>query len=577
MKVSDIHTTSHETYRLLTRTDHLLQNNEFPPSWSQILQDTPLTEEQIARALLELTTQQLEQDEFASLCDAYEYLLHCSLLELLVHLRHGRRAALNAWANIQTTLTKNLTLKKTNEDLVSIVLDQISALNLPVNTATLDAILTWQETRYEDEYESNDQSSEAETSDKLIPYIETLNINSELDLYELFADRLTFSPTEAINSFIFELLNTQQKTLKEGALLFLLHKNKTVRLAVLNALQDHSNQKNISPTGLRRLITSRNWLPESERKSLDKTIRTLRRNGLNCESTSAPEHIKLIQINTSTTDGAGACSVMSIFKIGTKFTLVGAIFKEGFGVLDTWISPLTTRIECENQIKHMKQEVYCLETADTWIRQALPHYLSLNVNSGEPIAAETLVWTEWLGLNIWQPQALNLKQLLQHWQDESPQSFTETQREKALKNSALWINNTQFAQGWFEQDDKLEQRINKLFAGTLSESETSITHYLLAPYTQQWYERFILLALWAKSNTRKRGPKWHDFALIASCIENHIDLGTIPIMQEIAHNTLAFYDKKLINEHVPQVAQIQVANYPPLSLIHDADRIKKPD
>ena len=268
---------------------------------------------------------------------------------------------------------------------------------------------------------------------------------------------------------------------------------------------------------------------------------------------------------------------MSIFKIGSKFTLVGAILKEGFGVLDTWISPLTTRIECENQIKHMKQEVYCLETSDVWIRETLPHYLSLNVNSGEPIAAETLVWTEWLGLNIWQPQALNLNQLLQDWHNESPQLFTDTLREKALKTSAFWINDAQFAQGWFEQDDSLEQRIHTLFSGHLSESEQSITHYLLAPYTQQWYERFILLALWAKNNTRKRGPKWSVFALIAAAIEHNTDLGAVPIMQEIAHNTLAFYDKKLSNEREPQIAQTQATHYPPLSLIHDADRTKKPD
>ena len=522
---------------LLSEVNQRLNSGEFPPSWSEISQLGGLSEPAILEHIFSKAASSSAED---IPYDACEYLLHCTLLELMIEIRHGQSAPKNAWEKLQKMLVTALNSEQSNDELITLILDHISTHNLPLSPETLDATIFWQQNKFEPT-EAEQSLSQEEINIELINHLEQLQISSEFEFYQLFADRLTFFADESIEGFVCDLLGASQSILREGALLFLLHKRKAVRLAIIEALQSDFFQKKISPTGLRRLITSRNWLSPDEKRQIDKAIKSIRRLGTPCESASVPETIKLIKMYTSTTDGVGAASVISIFKVGRQFTLVGAILKEHYGVLDTWVSPLTTRKECENQIRHMKSEIYCLETDEEWVRCVLPHYLALNVQSEEPLTAETLLWTEWLGLNIWQPQPLDLLSLLNRWHEEHPSLFNLNAHEKAFNRSAKWLEKSDFAQGWFEQDDKLETRVNNFFSHNIPETSPSTVDYLLAPHRKKWRDRFILLALWAKHNCKTRGPQWQDFAIISEAIDSKKDLHDIPIMRSIAYNTLDYY------------------------------------
>lgn len=522
---------------LLSKVEHLLSDSEFPPSWPEVAQLGELSEPLILEHIFHLAASSRDQEPPY---DALEYLLHCTLLELMIQIRHGQNAPQKAWNKLQSILVTALISEQGNDELFTLILDHISTHNLPLDPETLNATIFWQQNKFEPTLEEASLTQE-EINNELINHLQQLHISSEFEFYQLFADRLTFFADEAIEGFVFDLLGASQAILREGALLFLLHKRKAVRSAIIEALQDGFFQQKISPKGLRRLITSRNWLPADEKVQIDKIIKTIRKSGLPCESASVPETIKLVKIYASTTDGVGAASVISIFKVGRKFALVGAILKEHYGVLDTWVSPLTTRKECENQVRHMKSEIYCLETDENWVRCILPHFLALNVQSEEPLTAETLLWTEWLGLNIWQPQPLDLLSLLNQWHEEFPQLFSRNSHEKALNRSAKWLEKADYAQGWFEQDDELEDRVNAFFSHSIPEGALSTVDYLLSPHCNKWRDRFILLALWAKHNCNKRGPQWQDFAIVSEAIASAKDLHDIPIMRSIAYNTLDYY------------------------------------
>ncbi|MBL4608415.1 MAG: UPF0149 family protein [Pseudomonadales bacterium] len=533
--------------RFLSQIERLLNGSEFPPSWPEIAQMSEFSEPEILEHIFLLAS---SNKNLKTPFDALEYLLHCTLLELMIQIRHGQSAPQEKWGKLQSILIAALNSEQGNDDLLTLILDHISTHNLPFEPETLQATIDWQQNKFEPTDEEANLTQE-EINSELISHLEQLHISSEFEFYQLFADRLTFFADEAIEGFVFDLLGADQPILREGALLFLLHKRKAVRSTIIGALHDVFFQQKVSPKGLRRLITSRNWLPSDGKTQIDTVIKSIRKTGLPCESASVPDSIKVVKIYASTTDGVGAASVISIFKVGPQFALVGAILKEHYGVLDAWVSPLTTRKECENQISHMKSEIYCLETSEEWVRCTLPHFLALNVQSGEPLTAETLLWTEWLGLNIWQPQPLDLPRLLKQWHEEFPSLFSQNAHKKALSRSAKWIEKAAFSQGWFEQDDQLEKRVHKFFSHDLPEESLSTVDYLLSPHRAKWRDRFVLLALWAKHNTKKRGPHWQDFAIISAAIDSSKDLHDIPIMRSIAYNTLDYYSAISLQNEKP--------------------------
>lgn len=540
-------------------TEHINQS-EFHPSWSEISKLTELSEADIIEQCLNWAAETDAETDINERYDAFDYLLHCTLLELMIQVRHGYRAAIQTWESLQQNLMDILQNPLSHNELITLILDHISNHSLPLLPHTLESIIEWQQNTFEPDIEDASLSSE-EINVELMKHLNELHITSEFEFFQLFADRLAYFSEAAIESFMSDLLGAEQTLLREGSLLFILHKRKSVRLAVLQLLQDPFFQKKVSVTGLHRLISLRNWLADDEKNLLDRAIKAIRKTGMAHFRATTHEHIHLLQVHASTVDGVGASSVLCLFQVGRKYALVGGIFKENFGVLDTWASPLTTRKECESQIRHMKMEIYSLDCDENWLRAVLPHYLALNVQSKEPITAETLLWTEWLGLNSWQPQPINTRHLLQDWQIEFAQFFLPKITEKTHKNSIKWFRKYPFTQSWFEQDDALEQRIKNFLMGTLPVAPSSAINYILEPYRDKWFDRLVFLALWAKHNQKSQGPVWYEFAIIAQALLDN-EIKNIPFMQSIAQLTLDYYSQVVFAEESLQQAPFQLHAVP---------------
>ena len=169
---------------LLSQVASLLNDSVFPPSWPDVAQIGELSEPLILEYIFKLAGSSHDQE---LPYDAIEYLLHCTLLELMIQIRHGQSGPKKEWEKLQFILISALNSEQGNDELFTVILDHISNHNLPLDQETLDAIISWQQSKFEPTIEEASLSQE-EINKELISHLEQLHISSEFEFYQLFAD-----------------------------------------------------------------------------------------------------------------------------------------------------------------------------------------------------------------------------------------------------------------------------------------------------------------------------------------------------------------------------------------------------
>lgn len=513
--------------------------------WSDIEEETGLSPEAAIQAALSVV---LEWDEFWEspiLPEALEMLMHGALLDVLIGIRSERKQSLNSWRLIQRQLTQHLLspavdssplyLERSRE-LMLMTIGMIASLGLHPDDDFADSIQQWQIEQFEAEPVSI--ASPDQMLAELERNITADGIVSEFEFCELFFNQLAFMPEELVNQLMFELLSCDHPLLREGALLALLHTQPAIREGLLSALSLKPCQQKVSTTGLRRMILVRNWLPSSQRQQLDPIIRQLRQSGLNCASTETETDFTLLRVAASSIDGAGAQSVICLFKQQNQFCLAGVVLKERLGVVDTFFTEPTSRRQCEESLRMMADEIYSLDVEPDYLRQMLPHYLTLNAGGDQPPAPELLQIVEVMGLQEWQPQPFDDEACLAELQQKHGITLDSQTIAATLKRTRTWLQTRDFAASWFEQGDEIEARIHQYVQQGVPELGLEFTDFILGDEAREkWYHRFVKLALWADSNIKKRGPNCADFVVLANALKQPGPLENIPLMRAIALET----------------------------------------
>ena len=483
----------------------------------------------------------LEKDPYHM--DALEHIVNASLQELLIQFRDGQQYALDKWKEFEKKLLVALKQKNVDKELLHWLLLQITDVGFKPSESFLDATRKWMADRFEAE-SVEEAIDETEMQDALSDLAKNDVIDTEFSFYEVFANQMTHLPQIAATELVISFLCFEEEKAREAALLFLLHPDKDVRNNILGYLCTGAYQSFISSLGLRRLITIRNWLCEDERQKVDGIIRDLRVSGLEVKPAKIPEGAQLIKNLVSSIDGAGAQTMLSFFRVGNKYRLIGAVIKERYGLLDVWSTPLSTKKECSEVLLRMSDEVYCLEVSMDYLQKMLPYGLTLNLLADQIVPPEVLMWLELLGMGALQPQPFNHKQVLHEWQKENAELLGEATIKKSLETSGKWHWRKDFTLGWFEQDDEAERIVDELFAqhgvGT-AETARLAPGLIMEDRREKWLMRFVHLGLWAKSNAKKRGPLWKDFAILAGQLDKGVPMQDLPIMGEIAQKTLEYY------------------------------------
>ncbi|MBU2707654.1 hypothetical protein KCM76_16790 [Zooshikella marina] len=477
--------------------------------------------------------------------EAFERLLFASLLQLMIDIREGRTNAEEGWQQVQLQLTNYMNSEQINGEAMMSIIGLLASLDLPMDVNFIDQTKEWQSDYYSEKVDHASELVTLEPQEALQLLLDEEAIQTEYDFYLLFAEQLTFIRDSILDPLLQSLLQTHHDNIREGTLLFLLHKQKEVRQTLLKLLQTSQYQRLVTPLGLRRLITIRNWIDKPEQATLDRIIRSIRKQGTPCAHYEVPEQANIEKVFSSAVDGAGAQSIVILCKEYGQYRLIGILLKEKLGIIDGWLTPLSSKRSCENIISHLRQEVYTLSISINYLQTVLPHFLALNSQSGQPLTAEVLMTLEYCGLKQWQPQPLDYQNIMANWQQEYPDIFTPTALQQAMRRNKLWVVRNFDSLMWFESDADIIKKAQHVLE---EEHQGPFVSYLLEPYREKWQSRFIRLALWAANNSQKRGPKWQDFATLSWALNNETPLERISVFDCIAAESLAVAEDELYAE-----------------------------
>lgn len=485
--------------------------------------------------------------------EAIDRIAYVGLLELMIQLRNQIPGTRKKWEQFQDQFVSQLSKDRLPKPSILIFLGHLTEFDLPLNQQLVIACQDW----HQQQAHQHEQKVEA-TPETLMGELDTLisdcNITNEYDFYLHFADNLTFVPEETLIPLLADMLRSSNPTINGGCFLFLLHKRPEVRQTLLSLLQHPNCLEQVSSKILRRLIMMRNWLATDEQQQLDIIIRQIRRLGINCEEYQDQPYFELKDLRISMVDGSGACSLLALVKEHRKFRLVGMVLKEQFGVIDSWYTPLSLRKECDEAFKQFRHQVFNFSIDKACLNYVLPHFLAYNRANQQAVTAEVMMLFEMLNISQWQPAFIDNQATLIDWKKDNPEFFQQHNVTKVLVKSSRWATSEMTQQSWFESDSQLHKKIVQWENDQLTEQQQfSLSTFMMEEYREKWQRRFVLLGLLSQHKLQKRGPEWHEFAILADCLANNMPLEEIPLFRNILQASIdAYFDQA----HYPHLHSI---------------------
>lgn len=459
--------------------------------------------------------------------DAFASLVDRALHQLRIELRRGDEDAAEFWQLVQELLAEAL---ETSDKpiLCHALLDSLANQGFPVPEALTEKAAAWHEKHYASEIGDAAESG-ADPEQKLRELFDQPGMQPS-DIFGILKPQLQYLPADKLDTLYAGLLQMDNSTLREGLLHCLLHPRALVRERLLEQLR--LLREPIGARQLNRLVMLRNWLPQEQAKQLDAVVRQQRKHNLPAAAASRGS----LRIWASAPDGAGATAVIMCREKAGRHQLSGAILKENTGVLDCWQSPRLKKREADAGAREIQNQLPpCLLVGPEFLQQLLPHFLALNLRSGEMPEPELLDWLEALGGDLWQPQTLDIGDWLRGTEPE----LQGWDRDKAFKRLANWFEKHVHLLHWFENDAATIERAEGWLLAEEPQPKHQILEELIQPHRPKWRDRFALMAIWAKSNLNKRGPHWQDFALLARAADTDQPVVELPILPAVAGQTLS--------------------------------------
>lgn len=392
----------------------------------------------------------------------------------------------------------------------------------------------------------------ASDEDDLTPEEEVSHLNSIRDLIQELSDLSVFDITEnffaqsyAMPADFFTDLVIDLYSIPEGqdiALLTLLHPKQDVRDVVI-AMHEHlMDQITLSSISLSRLQVIKNWYPSTYHAQFNRWIKMQRKKGVVFHSENTPPVISSIQ--ASEVDGSGAQGIFIRVKKARKNRLCGLLFKQETGIKDAWITPIISTRDIAHYYNEAFGDSVMLRDVDlSYLMMMTNHFLALTIEQGGIPDLHLLEMQEELGLH-WLPSKLDVEYLIEQLGVQiSP--FTLESMQASFKRSKTWPKNKRFTESWYIENahiDKLVNRSCSFIDGVkvcrFADAMSAVFAEEMESHRFHWLFHFLWIALWIKSRARKNEKVWQDSFFIAYAIHTGVALDTIPIMQEICHQSV---------------------------------------
>jgi len=369
--------------------------------------------------------------------------------------------------------------------------------------------------------------------------------------YYLLMDTVQMLDNESIVALAVKMLHAEGaecSLLREIAALFVIHPQQQVREQVIAELQ--SCAADMSSATLSRLILLRNWLPEQERQGLDQCIKHARKARVVCAEIKKCQDIECY---ASVVDGSGTQMFWLKCGIAKQYRIACFMWKQKEGLVDVWGAE-TTRTEVNNILRRAKKEVGFAAVERDYVDLMLGHALSVNAARGTVPPMGMLEAVENLGVNSWQPSAIDtqvcLDELIAEAKALKKAIFTTRAQHKIYEESYYWLDKKCF-ETWFEDHADIDKMLLKqlgpvdTWAGKKElQGIEIILNDFLENNRQVWAQRQLFATLWLKAYTGRTPLAWHKMLCMTNWIAGDDSLQGNPLMIAIATTSLrAAYER----------------------------------
>lgn len=334
-----------------------------------------------------------------------------------------------------------------------------------------------------------------------------------------------------------EMALAPHPVLRDTVPLLLLDGAEEVRRAAAAALEQVALPDTLSPVALRRMIAVRNWLPETERAAVDRAIRRARLKGVDCAPWPAAPDLTMV---ASMIDGSGAQGILMVSPTGKTGMLCAALFKQGFGIRDIWVDPAAPRRRFKEALAAIQRETPGSEIDRRYLDLCVQHAIAIGLRHDRPPEPALLDVAERIGASDWRDRALDVaSEIAALLADLPPAERSATAVAESLRRSGEWPGRERIAESWFEDDAAFRALVLPAAKGDADATLRRVLDGRMALTRGVWAERFLLLALWARSaRDLAYRARQREFLFLADALAGERPLDEIPLMVAIARQSI---------------------------------------
>ena len=493
--------------------------------------DRPEMDEELAELLPTIIPRTTREE---SRINAALNLLSCLLEELRIDMERGRKGARERMERLQDSLARHLFNEGSDTNLCS-------AVGRTLLESRVEILPVIHEANRRRMLSFSDETNEAPAVDISAYLGESLMEMGITDPYEalgIILDQIGLLDPQYQIAIAGDMFASSDARMRDIAALMLFHPRQDVRSAVA-AILSKAKGECISPETLRRLIIVRNWFPPEIRKELDAAISNARRAKVECATLKANT---LHSVSATTIDGAGAQSLWIAVGEKKHFQLCNILWKQGVGVIDTFIHRLPSVKAAERFMDGLPDMMCFADVGPDYVDRAIGHALAVGSARGGAPHRGLLQIAESIGTDRWKAEPFDAERELALLRDEAHRSKPVMAASDALKESVDWPGWQDFADAWFEDDDQVDRVVLAAMKGKGGGKELravdGILREVLEPRRAVWLERLILMTRWLKSSHKPPVP-WQQMFHLADSVASGVPLKEIPLMLSIAEITFA--------------------------------------
>ena len=390
-----------------------------------------------------------------------------------------------------------------------------------------------------DDEEPYSVEEETEKLDSIRELIRELSDLGTFDITENFFAQSYAMPPEFFADLIMDLYSIDEG--HDIALLMLLHPNAEVRSQVVETLDSLMDQVVLNSISLSRLQVIKSWYPEHLHETFNRWIKTQRKKGVIFSNIVRKPKVR---IQASEVDGGGAQGIFIHLNEQRKNRLCSLLFKQDIGIKDAWITPGLPASDVRRYYDESFDENVTLRDVDLpYLIMMTNHFLAVSLENGEMPDLHLLEIQEALGVHF-VPQKMDIQDIMNQL-GVLVHPFTPEVVRASFARSKTWSRTKSFTESWYLENSAVDKLVNRCCSFVdgikicrTEEAMELIFTDVMEIQRDQWLFHFVWVTLWLKAKARKNEKIWQDSFMIAHAIQSGTPLHTIPIMQEICHESV---------------------------------------